>query len=198
LEEAPLLGQPAGRGPFLDALSLGPRSGRRGAATVPAMAAPAFFNPTAGGAGADSGPVAPPARKGPREQSRTVIAQALAEGTALDPAEASEAIEEAIFEMHPDESKKEYRTKVKLVAQGLKGPRFAQLRAAVLQGDVTGQDVVCLDAKALQDKAAKAAKDAAAKAPAPPPPVPAAAASAAAAPAQVRASAGLGPSGIEE
>ncbi|CAK0857179.1 unnamed protein product, partial [Prorocentrum cordatum] len=159
LEEAPLLGQPAGRGPFLDALSLGPRSGRRGAATVPAMAAPAFFNPTAGGAGADSGPVAPPARKGPREQSRTVIAQALAEGTALDPAEASEAIEEAIFEMHPDESKKEYRTKVKLVAQGLKGPRFAQLRAAVLQGDVTGQDVVCLDAKALQDKAAKAAKE---------------------------------------
>jgi len=119
-----------------------------------------MFNP----AGALSEPAQPAAhakRVSMREQSRKVIGDALGEGGGHNApqriAEAAEAIEEAVFAKHPDEHKKEYRFKMRAVAQVLKGPRNELLRAAVLRGMVLADDVVNLEAKALQEQAKAAA-----------------------------------------
>jgi len=114
----------------------------------------AVFNP----GGGSSGPSGPPKRAGMREQSRKVIADALSEGRTvgnepMTPAMAADEIEDSIFEQHPDEKTKEYRAKLRNVAQGLKGPRNAELRSSVLHGIVSAEDVVTLDAKTLEQKA---------------------------------------------
>jgi len=102
--------------------------------------------------------MAAPKRVGMREQSRKVVETALSEGDAANAAEIAEAVENAIFEKHPDEKSKEYRSKIRVVQTALKGTRSQNLRLAVCSGEVTPSDLISLDAKTLEAKAAASAK----------------------------------------
>lgn len=136
--------------------------------------------------GTDPGPA--PKRRSTREQSATVLQEALCEGESSDAQQevaalVAEGMEEGIFALCPDETKKEYRQKVQLVSRGLRGSRSKDLRKVLLQRLLPAKDAVNLDDRALQARVKELMAQAAAKAPAPAPAAPAPAPPAPAAPA---------------
>ena len=99
-----------------------------------------------------------PKRVGPREQSRKLLETILAQEDGGDAAGRARAIEDAVFDQHLDENVKGYRTSVRAMQGRLKGSRNRDIRLAVCCGEVTPADLVSLDDKTLEEKAAVAAK----------------------------------------
>jgi len=98
-----------------------------------------------------------------REMARDPVAQALAENAAnlgSAPADVAEAIEEIIYNRYGDEKNKDYRKLMQEVARKLKGAKNGPLRAAILSGAISAEEVVNSDAKKLEELAKTASASA--------------------------------------